>query len=138
MGPCEADCPAAILDLLSPTEHEYALEWRARCRANLAHRARKLADGDRIRLPEPVTFTDGNVAQEFVVCKRGRRLVLCDPQNGCFNRISRSEEHTSELQSLMRTSYAVFCSKKKTIPSTSNCTPLPPDHLQHSQSDSSY
>src|SRR3546814_6047411 len=25
----------------------------------------------------------------------------------------RSEEHTSELQSLMRTSYAVFCSKKK-------------------------
>src|SRR3546814_6649528 len=27
---------------------------------------------------------------------------------------SRSEEHTSELQSLMRNSYAVFCSKKKT------------------------
>src|SRR3546814_8245843 len=26
---------------------------------------------------------------------------------------SRSEEHTSELQSLMRSSYAVFCSKKK-------------------------
>src|SRR3546814_5166341 len=29
-------------------------------------------------------------------------------------RISRSEEHTSELQSLMRISYAVFCSNKKT------------------------
>src|SRR3546814_7742332 len=27
----------------------------------------------------------------------------------------RSEEHTSELQSLMRTSYAVFCLKKKTM-----------------------
>src|SRR3546814_4718561 len=27
--------------------------------------------------------------------------------------VSRSEEHTSELQSLMRTSYAVFCSQKK-------------------------
>src|SRR3546814_9420303 len=27
----------------------------------------------------------------------------------------RSEEHTSELQSLMRISYAVFCFKKKTI-----------------------
>src|SRR3546814_2162286 len=27
---------------------------------------------------------------------------------------SRSEEHTSELQSLMRSSYAVFCLKKKT------------------------
>src|SRR3546814_15647033 len=28
-------------------------------------------------------------------------------------RAGRSEEHTSELQSLMRTSYAVFCLKKK-------------------------
>src|SRR3546814_6764128 len=27
---------------------------------------------------------------------------------------TKSEEHTSELQSLMRTSYAVFCLKKKT------------------------
>src|SRR3546814_2210097 len=36
-------------------------------------------------------------------------------RSGCA-RISmeRSEEHTSELQSLMRTSYAVFCLKKKT------------------------
>src|SRR3546814_9881994 len=33
------------------------------------------------------------------------RNVACDP---------RSEEHTSELQSLMRLSYAVFCLKKKT------------------------
>src|SRR3546814_10173017 len=29
-------------------------------------------------------------------------------------RVVRSEEHTSELQSLMRISYAVFCLKKKT------------------------
>src|SRR3546814_10831371 len=91
MGPCEADCPAAILELLSPTDHEYALDWRARCRANLVLRARNISDGDRIRLPEPLTFTDGNVAQGF-----------------------RSEEHTSELQALMRNSSAVFCLKKKT------------------------
>src|SRR3546814_9984139 len=30
------------------------------------------------------------------------------------NLVERSEEHTSELQSLMRISYAVFCLKKKT------------------------
>src|SRR3546814_5814080 len=30
------------------------------------------------------------------------------------HRAGRSEEHTSELQSLMRISYAVFCLKKKT------------------------
>src|SRR3546814_3398306 len=36
---------------------------------------------------------------------------------------ARSEEHTSELQSLMRISYAVFCLKKKThIQTTSSVT----------------
>src|SRR3546814_5217570 len=32
--------------------------------------------------------------------------------------LPRSEEHTSELQSLMRISYAVFCLKKKKNPNT--------------------
>src|SRR3546814_12535006 len=36
--------------------------------------------------------------------------------SGCHTSIiRRSEEHTSELQSLMRISYAVFCLKKKKI-----------------------
>src|SRR3546814_4253588 len=35
---------------------------------------------------------------------------------GKTSRRCRSEEHTSELQSLMRISYAVFCLKKKNIP----------------------
>src|SRR3546814_10702835 len=34
----------------------------------------------------------------------------------------RSEEHTSELQSLMRISYAVFCLKKKKTPNTNATT----------------
>src|SRR3546814_4126088 len=34
--------------------------------------------------------------------------------------VTRSEEHTSELQSLMRTSYAVFCLKKKKIKKNKN------------------
>src|SRR3546814_9745064 len=33
----------------------------------------------------------------------------------------RSEEHTSELQSLMRISYAVFCLKKKTLTTMFHC-----------------
>src|SRR3546814_5995716 len=45
--------------------------------------------------------------------------LRCCPKNsagsGCapYSRCIRSEEHTSELQSLMRISYAVFCLKKK-------------------------
>src|SRR3546814_6240584 len=56
-----------------------------------------------------------------VVCGRGHhsagRLFSVAPYQFCtaghvpFRR--RSEEHTSELQSLMRISYAVFCLKKK-------------------------
>src|SRR3546814_3662247 len=38
------------------------------------------------------------------------RVVIIARQS----RFGRSEEHTSELQSLMRISYAVFCLKKKT------------------------
>src|SRR3546814_3670767 len=35
------------------------------------------------------------------------------PHSGSSFGVTRSEEHTSELQSLMRISYAVFCLKKK-------------------------
>src|SRR3546814_10584723 len=40
----------------------------------------------------------------------GKKRVWIDVRNQ-----QRSEEHTSELQSLMRISYAVFCLKKKKI-----------------------
>src|SRR3546814_4874662 len=39
---------------------------------------------------------------------------------GGHNIIDRSEEHTSELQSIMRTSYAVFCLKKQNTNETTN------------------
>src|SRR3546814_6117290 len=42
---------------------------------------------------------------------RGRFWQVCPRE--MLTRLSRSEEHTSELQSLMRISYAVFCLKKK-------------------------
>src|SRR3546814_7574499 len=42
-----------------------------------------------------------------------RRSCICCAE-GCLGGC-RSEEHTSELQSLMRISYAVFCLKKKKI-----------------------
>ena len=31
MGPCYYDCPKSILDALSPTESEWAIEWRKKC-----------------------------------------------------------------------------------------------------------
>src|SRR3546814_2313003 len=52
----------------------------------------------------------------------------------------RSEEHTSELQSIMRISYAVFCLKKKTrknrtnrLTVITNTRPLQITHLERAQ-----
>lgn len=35
MGPAESECPASILSLLSPTESQWANEWRDRCRKSI-------------------------------------------------------------------------------------------------------
>src|SRR3546814_9227462 len=50
------------------------------------------------------------------LCRWRAALRLSRGATGCAGRrvARRSEEHTSELQSLMRISYAVFCLKKKT------------------------
>src|SRR3546814_8524048 len=48
-----------------------------------------------------------------------RSLDAAWPELVCLDR---SEEHTSELQSLMRISYAVFCLKKKIIKKSNNNT----------------
>src|SRR3546814_8653013 len=48
--------------------------------------------------------------REAAVRRTDRRRITTNRRS--INRI-RSEEHTSELQSLMRNSYAVFCFKKK-------------------------
>src|SRR3546814_18531251 len=42
------------------------------------------------------------------------RVAACMECNSAKGSTDRSEEHTSELQSLMRISYAVFCLNKKT------------------------
>src|SRR3546814_3432679 len=45
----------------------------------------------------------------------GKRVDRRNILRAAFGKAPRSEEHTSELQSLMRISYAVFCLKKKNI-----------------------
>src|SRR3546814_8903775 len=45
-----------------------------------------------------------------------------DAASGAADAAARSEEHTSELQSLMRISYAVFCLKKKKHSTTTTKT----------------
>src|SRR3546814_4203005 len=48
-----------------------------------------------------------------IIHGRTLQLLVGKRKSAGFYNVQRSEEHTSELQSLMRISYAVFCLKKK-------------------------
>src|SRR3546814_1944705 len=69
--------------------------------------------------PSPFFFARSRAP---VLCALGGRKCFDDRQNRDPSPppppFRRSEEHTSELQSLMRISYAVFCLKKKTTQKT--------------------
>src|SRR3546814_19029603 len=64
-------------------------------------------------------LAQSNFKQDFKDLSEARQdaileLMSDQPKPGKVSLTTRSEEHTSELQSLMRISYAVFCLKKKT------------------------
>src|SRR3546814_1193667 len=69
--------------------------------------------------PQYIIEAHGNVSQSDCPGGSGKALGGTNPAMLIPRNFRRSEEHTSELQSLMRISYAVFCWKKKlqcTIP----------------------
>src|SRR3546814_6045636 len=80
---------------IAAVEHDQIV--LAQCR-RIVHAVRRMMDG--MRGPEPAHLVPDEV--------RDIKREVADDED------QRSEEHTSELQSLMRISYAVFCLKKKT------------------------
>src|SRR3546814_6179594 len=96
------------------------------CSSDLGRRAGgerkvRLARGRRADQVQPVAGTPGRQRLDLRQRSRWRgneavqSLVgrIAQRQRQLRGRRGRSEEHTSELQSLMRISYAVFCLKKK-------------------------
>ncbi len=85
-GPNQAEAPAKLLDLLSPTSAEYALAWRQRCRDHAARSNRRLKAGDVIRLTTALRFSDGAELQTFRVTKekwgRSNRTVFISTETG--------------------------------------------------------
>src|SRR3546814_2384215 len=67
------------------------------------------------RLGHYMIGPDGSDEMQFNLGQRGRSLMDFEvsARQTAARLHQRSEEHTSELQSLMRISYAVFCLKKK-------------------------
>src|SRR3546814_7544159 len=81
-----------------PTEQSYGPRWST-ARLSIFH-------------PQLSPATDPNAFHSF-----NARRAAC-PRRACF--AFRSEEHTSDLQSLMRSSYAVFCLKNTKTSSMPN------------------
>src|SRR3546814_5833926 len=90
--------------------------WRLGWKKGCGHRAHSIASTTRRSCCR--TTPNGVAASS--------RSSRCKPTAACVP--TRSEEHTSELQSLMRISYAVFCLKKK---KHNTYTPTTPHHKHY-------
>src|SRR3546814_9449891 len=82
--------------------------------------SRALIDRETLRLLASIwvilasTFSPtANRSGRWSARSRAKSFLRMKPVAPSASTTSRSEEHTSELQSLMRISYAVFCLKKK-------------------------
>src|SRR3546814_6542941 len=131
---CSSDLPRARRARSAPAWRVPSSDWRHRSLRKAAHRAEHLdrgysahdtADGSLpIRLIPSLTPSPSvghrpiaRIAAHGIAngCDLLRNLNphIGDPSQLGLDLLVRSEEHTSELQSLMRISYAVFCLIKK-------------------------
>lgn len=80
-GPVECNAPARVLDALTPTDNEYALEWRQKCREHLAKREesakrrKELQPGSVIEVSHELNFGDAGTATLFEYRPEGRKVV---------------------------------------------------------------
>src|SRR3546814_20376445 len=88
----------------------YTTLFRLRGVDGETRRVHDLRGGDE----DPVGSHCEQVVEVWVRTEVARVAVLVGAVHVDQRHVQRSEEHTSELQSLMRISYAVFCLKKKT------------------------
>src|SRR3546814_4681604 len=114
-----------------PARHRYGaiaalLLWTVSMACMASDFESALREADRVRSSEPARFlelldeldgrqseADEGQRQRLAYLDAFRKVVYDNATQAGIEQ--RSEEHTSELQSLMRISYAVFCMKKKNI-----------------------
>lgn len=67
------DCPKSILDLLTPTDNEYAIQWRNKCRVRIENRKKRLGKlpvGTRVKVMMPYKTTYFNEGDEVIIVKK--------------------------------------------------------------------
>lgn len=88
MMPYKFDCPKKILDMLTPTDNEYANDWRQRCLDAKAKTRQKFNDGDIIQFDDTISFTNGYESDKFVLCVNGRKTTFSKYYEGSEHRVS--------------------------------------------------
>src|SRR3546814_1664857 len=101
--------------------------WKAKDAADKAGWNEARTVGSAVASDAFFPFADGLLA----AVEAGATAVI--QPGGSIRDNERSEEHTSELQSLMRISYAVFCltTKKQPVYPPQTCTETPTEAQQH-------
>src|SRR3546814_2433439 len=101
-------------------DHRYLHVWKHSCptrrSSDLSTRPRRTSTATAARAPLPQARVSPTPRSNTRKRMRSRATTCAKPtlaDSANAGDCCRSEEHTSELQSLMRISYAVFCLKKK-------------------------
>src|SRR3546814_2278419 len=92
-----------------------AMDWQASPSPTVWRKRLDLVDGEFSRVTSIVRYDPSSSFRAHGHPQGEEILVLDGVFSDEHGDYPRSEEHTSELQSLMRISYAVFCLKKKKL-----------------------
>lgn len=96
-GPCMRECPKRILNLLTPTENEYAKKWREDCWKRYSNKKPSLKKGHYILLKEAVSFNDHTEHRLlYIACAHPIRLQ--SPVNKKYYRLSHNFLRTVEYK----------------------------------------
>ena len=89
-GPCMATASPKLINMLSDTTSDYAVEWRAKCLKNARLQSRKLKHGDCIEFKTALSFGENELKSKF-------RVNIWKPQGRKRARILFDCLETSEL-----------------------------------------
>lgn len=84
-GPYSFNCPAKILDLLSPTDNEYASKWRAQCRERLSKKI-SMPAGTIVQFDDEIDHW----GTTFIKIKHTRKHVYRSVKTGTYVRLKNS------------------------------------------------
>jgi hypothetical protein len=98
VGPYECECPARIIKMLTPTDSQWANEWRQKCLDNASRQNNKpkVDNGQWIKFDQPIHFTNGQELDTFQLRKDGRKTFFASVTGGLY-RISNWKDREFQL-----------------------------------------